>query len=207
MSDAQLELIEMTMNRASDNTWIALLGSLVLIFMFGLYILSRIYFITEIQRRTTSRFMSFVDDVLGDIHKTSSKRANNLLAPFLNNACIDCIHPRDSYNGSLSIALLYGTRERIRQRWDENGFLKLAKDTERFEHEVGILGSRLRNSSQQDMELHASGLKEFISKTNDERFSTTEGVKELTRIMKEGITLKKQEREDIIKILFFWRSH
>lgn len=207
MTDAQARLLELAMNRASDNVWISILGSIVIIFLFGIYILSRIYYIIEIQRRTTADFMNFVDDVLDKIHKTSSKRAMNLLSPYLDSFCVECVHPKDSFNGSLSIALLYGTKQRIKQRWNQNGFLKLAKDSERFEHEVEILGKRLRNKSQQDMELHANGLKEFIHKTNDERFTEASGVKELTEIMKEGIALKKQERKDIIKVLFFWRTH
>jgi len=206
-SDAQLELLSAYLERASDNTWIAVLGAILAIIVFGLYILSRVYFIIEVQRKTTSQFMAFTDDVLDRIWKTSSKRAATLMPNFLNPACTDCAHPMDSYNGTLSIALLYGTRNRIKQRWHENGFLKLAKDPEKFKHEVNILGARLRGKNQHEMELNANGLKHFMCTTRDERFSESNSIKGLTSIMEEGMLLKKQERIDIIKVLFFRGFH
>lgn len=207
MEDAQLQLLSVYLERASDNTWIAVLGSLLFTVVFGLYILSRVYYIIEVQRKTTSRFMAFTDDRLDAIWKTSSRRASTLIPRFLNHACTECDHPMDSFNGTLSIALLYGTRNRIKQRWHENGFLKLAKDPEKFKHEVTILGARLRGKSQHEMELNANGLKHFMCATHDERFSESNSIKELTSIMEEGMLLKKQERLDILKVLFFKGSH
>ena len=207
MTEAQAELLNMTMSRASDNTWIAILLSLLTILLFGLYILSRVYFIIEIQKRSTSRFMAFVDDILDGIDSVSSKRALNLLPTYLNPGCSECVHPKDSYHGTLSVTLHYGTRNRIKQRWHENGFLKLDKCKEDFEHEVEILGKRLRTKSQLDMELRSNGLKEFISKTHEERFTEKNSIKAITKIMNEGIRIKKQERKDMMKALLFWRSH
>lgn len=138
------------------------------------------------------------------IEKCSKKfTGENLSGALVKDHCKGCYHPFESFDGLIHTALFLGTKPRLKQRWHENGFLKLDKDRSMFDHEVDILCKRLRNQSQYEMEHGTKGLREFISETHEKRFPVVASRKAVEEIFEEWILLKKQERADIKRVLLF----
>lgn len=208
MTEAIKEILVTLLERAETSTiilvLISILVGLVCFVLMSLYTLSRTYFIIEIQKKTTAKAMNKVNDVLYGIEKCSKRFVEKNVSGVLKyDVCDGCYHPIESFDGVIHNALFLGTSPRLKERWHENGFLKLKKDRALFDHEVDTFCSRLRNKSQSQMENATRELREFISETHDRRFSVSAGREAVVEIFEEWILLKEQERVDIKRVLMF----
>lgn len=191
-----VELINLLLSKASESTLVAILLATLLATLFGIYVVSRVYVITEIRAKNTSQFMAHVDDEFYAVSRSSRGIFHNIWKTRAeNDMCKNCIHPLESFHGNIMYNLCSKLKLRVKQRWHENGFLKMTEY--QIRQESIEFGKRLRNINQSEMEHFSVGLHTILVDTHDERFTERQTIELMERIFRFAVDQKKMEKDQI----------
>lgn len=186
-------------NLLSKNQLIFIVSCFLFSISFAIYVSLTIVKVIERQKYYMAQLMEYVDDVLYSLQRTGMVRFEKYL------------HDNNIYDARTVMAvqailhnsLFTRTRERIKLYLYRDG--SHSKRGDDLEHYINLIGARLRNKNQSDLELNSRDLISLVRLTNDIRDTESEIISVWGDIVKTAKQLRREEIRDVLKIIFFWR--
>jgi hypothetical protein len=179
---------------------------IVLLCLFLVALHNAIEYITYIHTRrhtTVYRSMSFVEGILSNIHAEAMSNSRAILLKSSNGTIGEREQKElEAYNIAITLGLLLVTKNKIRDIFNVNGYVRLFKDEKANEKEIerriAERGVECRNISLPYVN-SIIGLTSPLAGQHEKRFSTEKAVELMALVVKRHVDEVRDEERDIQK--------